>query len=184
MIDDIGDRAAVERVFDQNVYGVGAVDDRIESVKSVEQLPEPGIRFANGKRNERTSAAVDAENDTAREAWRKAHPDAKYGGPFPFRTTVVVRRDGALIPQHLEVRFEDGSVETERWDDARIWRRFTFLKPVRAVSAQLDPERQALLDRDKLNDGLLVEPDATASRRYGADLAALVQSFFALLGGL
>jgi len=39
-----------------------------------------------------------------------------------------------------------------------------------------------LLDQDKLNDGLLVDPDPSASRRYGADFAALAQSLLALLG--
>jgi hypothetical protein len=182
MIEGIGERAAVERAFDQNVYGIHAIDDRIESVRSVEQLPEPGTSFRDGKWTELTSAAADAQIDAAREAWRKGHPDAKYGGPFPFRTTIIARRDGAHVPQLLRVRFEDGSVETTPWDDDVLWRRFTFLKPVRAESAQLDPERHVLLDRDKLNDGLLVDPDPTASRRYGADFAALVQSLLALLG--
>lgn len=182
MIEGIGDRAAVERAFDQNVYGIEAVDDRIESVKSVEELPEPGTRFEEGKWTELTRSAADARIDAAREAWRKAHPDATFGGPFPFRTTIVARRDGAHVPQLLRVRFEDGSLETERWDDEALWRRFTYLKPVRAVSAELDPERHVLLDQDKLNDGLLVDPDSSASRRYGADFAALAQSLLALLG--
>ena len=182
MIEGVGERAAVERAFAQNVYGIDAIDDRIESVQSVEQVPEPGTRYADGKWTELTSDAADAQVDAAREAWKKAHPEAKYGGPFPLRTTVIARRDGAHVPQSLQVRFEDGSVVTERWDDDALWRRFTYLKPVRATSAQLDPERRVLLDQNKLNDGLLVDPDASASRSYGADFAALAQSALALLG--
>jgi len=182
MIEGVGDRAAVEQAFSQNVYGINAIDDRVESVRSVEQLPEPGTRYADGKWTELTSDGANAQIDAARDAWSKAHPGAKFGGPYPFLTTVVVRRDGAHVPQLLRVRFEDGSVENERWDDDAIWRRFSYVKPVRASSAQLDPERSVLLDQDKLNDGLLPEPEGSASRRYGADLAALAQSFLALLG--
>jgi len=184
LIEATGERATIEEVFRSNVYGVQGIDDRVESIKSVEELPEPGTRFENGKWQELTQEAVDEQIEARRKAWKQAHPDAKYGGPFPFRTTVTVRRDGGPVPQLLRVRFEDGSIATERWDDAQLWRRFSFVKPVRAESAQLDPKREILLDSNKLNDGLTVEPDSSASRRWSADIAALIEGLFALVGML
>jgi hypothetical protein len=184
LIEAIGERDTIEEVFRANVYGVEAIDDRVESIKTVEELPEPGTHFENGKWLELTQDAVDKQIEEQRSAWKQAHAGAKFGGPYPFRTTVVVRRDGGPVPQLLQVRFEDGSIATERWDDAQLWRRFSFVKPVRAVSALLDPKRKILLDSNKLNDGLRVEPEPSASRRCSADIAALIESFFSLVGTL
>ncbi|HEY3594015.1 MAG TPA: hypothetical protein VGL13_09075, partial [Polyangiaceae bacterium] len=176
-----GDRSSVERAFRQNVYGVEIVDDRLESLTSIEELPQPGTRFESGKWTERTQEAVDREIEQARSDFKKSHPDAKHGeGPFPFRTTVTVRRDGAQVPQSLVVRFEDDQTETVKWDDDRLWHRFVFERPVKAKSAELDPERHVFLDQNKLNDGRALEPDHIASRRWTADLAAAVQVVLSL----
>ena len=49
------------------------------------------------------------------EDWKKAHPKARDGaGPYPWRTEVTVRRNGAVVPQTLVVKFSDGSSETVR----------------------------------------------------------------------
>ncbi|HMJ54336.1 MAG TPA: M1 family metallopeptidase [Polyangiaceae bacterium] len=180
-----GNRLAVEQVFRQNVYGAEAIDDRIESLVSDEQLPEPGMMVRDGKWIERTRDEVDKEIAAKKKAWKLAHPDAKKGeGPYPFRTTVTVRRDGAPVPQTLLVKFEDGSSESVRWDDDVRWRRFTFVKPIRAKSAELDQARHHYLDYDKLNDGRTFEPDRSGSRRWGLDLSAVVEVLYALLGAL
>jgi len=184
LIEATAERATIEAVFRQNVYGAQGIDDRVESIKSVEELPEPGTHFEDGKWLELTQEAVDKQIEQQRSAWKQAHPDAKFGGPFPFRTTVTVRRDGGAVPQQLQVRFEDGSIANERWDDALLWRRFSFVRPVRAESAQLDPARNILLDSNKLNDGLSIEPNPSASRCWSADVAAVIEELLSLLGTL
>jgi hypothetical protein len=180
-----GHRSTVEQVFRQNVYGAQAIDDRVESLASDEQLPEPGKTLVDGKWIERTQDEVKKEIEANRKAWRMAHPEAKKGeGPYPFRTTVTVRRDGATVPQTLVVKFEDGSSESVRWDDDARWHRFTFVKPIRAKSAEIDERRDYYLDYDKLNDGRTLEPDRSASRRWGLDLSSIVEVIYALLGAL
>ncbi|MET0591578.1 MAG: M1 family metallopeptidase [Polyangiaceae bacterium] len=180
-----GHRAAVEEVFRQNVYGASTIDDRVESIISVEQVPEPGVTFEDGKRLERLRDEVEREIDAKKKAWKLAHSDAKSGeGPYPFRTTVTVRRDGARVPQTLVVKFEDGTSESVEWNDDSRWRRFSFVKPVRAKSAELDQERHHYLDYNKLNDGRSVEPNRAASRRWGFDLSAIYEAIFAFLGAL
>src|SRR5262249_23075320 len=117
-----GQRAVVERAFAQNVYGVENIDDRIASLTSDEEVPEPGTRYENGKWIEDTRQDVDKKIEEARKKWKKEHPDAKHGeGPYPYRTVVTVRRDGAQVPQTMTVEFEDGSTETQKWDDDRLW---------------------------------------------------------------
>jgi len=182
---EASDRGVVERAFRQNVYGVEAIDDRVESLTSEEDLPLPGTTFADdGKWTERTVEEVDKEIERKRAEWKRSHTSKHGEGPFPYRTTVVVRRDGAEVPETLVVRFEDDSTEIVQWDDARLWHRFTFVKAVRAKSAELDPDRRNYLDSNKLNDGRTLEPDRSASRRWAGDFSAIVEVLFALLGML
>jgi hypothetical protein len=180
-----GNRAAVEEVFRQNVYGVETIDDHVESLVSEEQLPQPGMILQADKWIERTKDEIEKEILAQRKAWTSQPAEAKTGdGPYPFRTTVTVRRDGGPVPQTLVVRFRDGSTETVRWDDDARWRRFTFIKPVRVEAAELDVERHHFLDYNKLNDGRSLEPNRRASIRWGFDLVTVVEIFHAILGAL
>jgi len=180
-----GDRATVERVFRQNVYGSEAIDDRVDGLTSEEDLPLSGTTFEDGKWVERTVEAVERQIEEKRSEWKKAHPDARRGqGPFPYRTTVTVLRDGARQPETLVVRFEDGSTETASWDDDRLWHRFTFVKTAKAKSAEIDPGRRLFLDSNKLNDGRTLDPDRAASRRWTADLSAIIEVLYSLVGTL
>jgi hypothetical protein len=175
----------VAQVFDQYVYGTERIDDSVSEIVSDEVLPLAGNRTKDGRREELTSDDNAAAVEKQRDAWEKAHPKAAPGtGPFPWKTTVTVRRDAARVPQMLKVTFMDGSVETVRWDDDRRWARFVFTKPVKGASAELDPDRKIYLDSNKLNDSRTVEADHAASHRWGADVAALLQGFYALLGTL
>ncbi|HEV7779516.1 MAG TPA: M1 family metallopeptidase [Luteibacter sp.] len=177
-----GDPKTVNEVFDQYVYGTDRIDDRVKDIVSEEVLPQPGTLVHDGKRTELSGDDNDKQIDAKREAWKKAHPDAKEGtGPFPFRTTVTVWRDGAQVPQTLRVKFADDSVETVTWNDDRRWARFSFVKPVKGVSAELDPEQKILLDTNKLNDSRTVEANSHATRRWTSDIAALVQGIYAFL---
>ncbi|RAP57471.1 M1 family metallopeptidase [Oleiagrimonas sp. MCCC 1A03011] len=179
-----GRPALIHQIFDSQVYGTQRVDARVVDVDSAEQLPQAGTVVKDGKRVTVTEKQVDKQIADARAAWKKAHKDAKHGGPYPWLTTVTVRRTGAPVPRRLEVKFADGSSETVKWDDDSRWKRFTFLKPVKAVSAELDPKRELYLDANKLNDSYRVKKDGSASSRWTADAQALLQTFYTFVGTL
>ncbi|GAB3448040.1 M1 family metallopeptidase [Massilia solisilvae] len=177
-----GQREAVEQVFAQQVYGVTKIDDRVTSLASEEELPQPGTRSVAGKWLESTGHDVDKQVEDERRAWKKSHPGAKEGtGPFPFRTTVTVRRYAATVPQTLLVKFADGSSETVQWNADEKWHRFTWVKPAKAVSAELDPQRRHYLDASKLDDSRTTRADGSASRRWSSEFAALVQFLLSLI---
>jgi hypothetical protein len=67
------------------------------------------------------------------------------------------------------------------WNDNRRWARFTFIKPSKVVSAELDPEQKIYLDDNKLNDSRTDDSHGAASRRWSADVSALVQAFYSFL---
>jgi hypothetical protein len=180
-----GQRAVVDELFRQNVYGVEAVDDRISDLASVEETPQPGTRYENGKWIEVSPDDLRKQIEEQRRKWKKEHPDARNGeGPFPFRTVVTVRRDGAQVAQTLTVEFENGSTETRRWDEPGRWQRFIFHKPTRARAAWLDREQRVLLDDNKLNDGRVREANHAAARRWTGDLSAIAEILLSLLEAL
>ncbi len=180
-----GRRDVVERVFAQQVYATRKVDDRIERFTSTEVLPLAGVQIEKGKRVDVTEAERDKRISQRREAWKKANPKASPGsGPFPWRTTVLVRREGVAVPQTLVVTFADGSRETVRWDDDASWKRFAWEKPSKAVSVQLDPQKLHYLDASKLDDSRTLEADGRAARRWSADFAALFQALQTFLVSL
>ncbi|MBE3026393.1 M1 family metallopeptidase [Janthinobacterium sp. GW458P] len=177
-----GQRRIVEQVFAQQVYATANIDDRIGSFTSVEQTPLAGMALLNGKRVERTAEALEKEEEKTRAAWDKAHPHAKPGtGPYPYLTSVVLRRRGAAVPQLLLVKFADGSSERVAWDKEQQWQRYTWLKPVKAVSAELDPDRVHYLDVNKLDDSRTLQADASAARRWSLDIAAACQYLLSLI---
>jgi hypothetical protein len=81
----------------------------------------------------------------------------------------------------LRVTFEDGTHEDVAWNDDRRWARFEFVKPSKAVSAELDPEQHNFLDDDRLNNSLSSKHDGAASRRWTADVAAILQTLYSML---
>ncbi|MCC2954569.1 M1 family metallopeptidase [Massilia sp. IC2-477] len=185
LADGSGERAAVEEVFAQQVYATARIDDKVFKLTSEEELPPAGTRLEGGRRLEETQAAVDRRVAKLREDWKKANPGAKEGsGPFPWRTEVTVRRDGASVPQTLVVRFADGSSETVEWraaSPAEKWRSFSWVKPARAVSAEIDPRRSHYLDVNKLDDSRSITPDRGASTRWSSDAAAFIQLILSFL---
>ena len=178
-----GDKATVDDVFTRYVYGVGVVDDRVAALNSDEELPTAGTIIKDGNRVEETKEQVEKRIRDTREKWKKAHPGAKPadGGPFPYRTTVLVRRDGTYVPQTLEVEFEDGSKERVTWDADEKWHRYAWVKPVQAKWAALDPDARYMLDGNKLNDGRAREKDATLARRWTGYATSAIELVTALV---
>lgn len=172
----------VARAFAQQVYSTGTMDDRIEKFTSEEVLPLPGTAPVNGKWVESTNDQVDKSVEETRKAWDKAHPDAKEGtGPFPFRTTVVLRRKGVSVPQTVVVTFADNTVEKVLWDDHERWARFSWVKPVKAVSVAVDPDEQHYLDSNKLNDTRTIKANYAAARRWTSELSSLIEVILSMI---
>ena len=183
LIDSSGNAKEVDAIFNQYVFGTAFIDDKVADIDSYEVLPQAGVTWKDGKQTEVDAKDVDKQVDKQRSDWDKAHKDAKPGapGPFPWHSTVTVSRDGVAAPELLRVTFEDGTHQDITWDDDRRWARFDFVKPSKVISAELDPDQHNLLDRDRLNNSLTTESNGAASRRWTADVSALMQSLSALL---
>ena len=182
LVESTGRRELVESMFAQQIYRATKIDDRIERFTSSEELPGPGTVQRQDVWIEEEQANVDKRIATIRADWAKAHPQAtNTAAAFPFRTSVTVRRRGAPVRQTLRVRFADGSTEQVIWDDQENGHTYSWLKPVQAVSAEIDPDGQHYLDLSKLDDSRGLAADARASHRWSLDFAALVQVLLSLI---
>lgn len=179
-----GKPALVAQVFDTHVYAAARVDDRVEKLESESVRPPLGLYGSQAA--EWTAEKRSAWLSSQRKAWKKAHPEAKDDetGPLPYRTTVTLRRRGAAQPQTLVVKFADGSEERVVWDDQTRWKRFSWVKPVKAVSAELDPLQTQRLDISFADNSRRLEADARGTRRLLNDAGAALMSFLALLSAL
>lgn len=179
-----GKPALVDQVFNTHVFASARVDDRVERLESTRQ--EPPLGLYGPQAAEWTEAQRSRWISEQRKAWKKSHPEAeaKDGGPLPYRTTVTLRRRGASQAQTVVVKFADGSEERVVWDDQARWKRFTWVKPVKAVSAQLDPQETHRLDVSFADNSRRMEPDARGARRFLSDIGAALMSVLALLSAL
>ncbi len=177
----------VRQWFAEQVYASAAVDDRVESIETRERVPEPGTSVQpDGARISLDEKQAREQERAAREAFHKAHPEAKGAdpGPFPWESVVQARRYAAHVPQQVTFRFEDGEAETVDWPAEERWHRWVFERPVRISSVQLDPERKSLLNLDKLDDGRTRERAPLASRRWGLELQSWASVALSLLEAL
>ncbi len=186
LIESSGRADIIERLFDSQVYDVERIDDRIVEIDSFELTPLLGLHDEDGKLVETTEKSRNKAIDTARKAWEKEHPDAQPGAPgaYPWFSSVLVQRDGQRLPATLKVVFEDDSEQVIEWDDQLHWKRFTFVKPVRIRSAELDPDQLRNLDLDKLDDSRTRKKNTSAVRSLVTATAAALESLFALLVSL
>jgi hypothetical protein len=182
LADHSGHADVVEKYFALEVYNARRIDDAVTSVESVELLPQPGTHEENGKWTTQDDKAIDEQVEKIRKDWHKAHPKPEPGtGPFPFQTTVTVRRYGAPVPEILTVQFADGSSEVAVWNDSKRWVRFSWTKPVKALSAQINAGHSRMLDADRFNDSYSIKSDSKPALRLSGDLASWYQYILSIL---
>jgi len=99
-----------------------------------------------------------------------------------YRSEVVVWRAGEWVfPQEIEVVFADGMKVRETWDGRDRWRKFVYLKPVRLVSATVDPDGKYILDVNWANNSRRLDPPKAPLRKYTLGLAGWFQHLLSLI---
>jgi hypothetical protein len=146
-----------ERAFAMIDAGIAA-DDRVLRFSSEELRPRDGYGRRDGAHAEAVPRGASGKQ------------------PRAYRTVVVAQRSGIAVPQTLTVTFADGSTHSEQWNDTRTLAHFEWTTRARAVSAQIDPQRHVLLDRNKFDDGRTIAADLRPVRRWWGEIAAMVQA--------
>ncbi len=83
-----------------------------------------------------------------------------------FLTTVYLRRSGDFIlPVTVEVVFSDGTRLRETWDGVDRWKKFTYVRRAKIVSAEIDPDHVVPLDKDLFNNSITRAQDTIPRRK-------------------
>lgn len=117
--------------------------------------------------------AVDSFSSEPARWWE---PPVKNAKKNQYLSTVNLRRKGDFIlPVTAEVIFDDGSHLREHWDGVDRWTRFTYTRPARVVSVELDPDHVVPLDRDLLNNSFTKNGNGIAAHKLTALWVAFQQ---------
>jgi hypothetical protein len=186
MAEGTGQRALVEKLFDEEVYSANKEDDAIDSLTSIEEVPGPGTSYVDGKWVETTRSEAEKKEKDTRAAWSKAHPKAAEGtGPYPYHTTLLLVRRGIAVPKKVVVKFADGSTETMQWTSEQRWQRYEWFTPFKAICAEIDPDAaHFFLNAQVLAQSRTLDAHKEASRQYGSYLDTLVQTVLSLVAAL
>ena len=106
--------------------------------------------------------------------------------PAGFETVVTVRHLGVSLPQTLQIRFQDGSSQSQSWQavDGASWRRLQFFSSSQAVSAELDPAQLYFLDQSLIDNTRTLKPSTRASARWSLELATTLEMIYAMVMNL
>ncbi len=104
-----------------------------------------------------------------------------------YRTTVYLRRKGDfLLPVTVEIVFSDGTRLRDFWDggtsDQARWKKLTYTRKAKIVSAEIDPDHTVLLDRDLFNNSITKKADPVPRYKL-ANLWLAAQQLAAQLAG-
>lgn len=141
--------------FDQMLNGYGVLDYAVVRVDAREETAAKGY-FGSGE-----SLKVEEKEK-----------------PKTWLSQVHVERKGAFtMPVELLVTFEDGDKVREKWDGKESYRIFYYTHKTAVEKAEIDPERQNLLDVDPGNNGRYRQANAFAAFRWGAQWLFWLQHF-------
>jgi hypothetical protein len=141
--------------FDQFVFGTNWLNYRVESLESERVEDRGGSFVVNGKRVIRDS---------------KPMPGA------PYRIRVRLGREGeAIFPVEMKLTLDSGEVVREQWDGRERWVDYTYTKPSRARSVEIDPDGRVLLDGSLADNSYVAKPSRLPFVKWGSDLLFWVQ---------
>jgi hypothetical protein len=152
---------AVNEVSGQNMnwfsqeffHSSNVADYTIDLVKSEVVEGKLGVYDVAGKKQ--TFSEKETPKGAAKDAKKQYH------------STVTVRRLGeTLAPVDILVRFENGETAWEQWNGQYRWVRYTYLKPTKVVSAEVDPARKLALEANFTNNSRTEEEDNRAAAKW------------------
>ena len=149
------------RFFDQALNGSLELDYEVASAATTEANTSRGVFDRGGMKvtlPERNAGKPAAEDSSRADSLRRRSSTPQQA--VLFRSVVKVHRRGEMVvPVEIRMVFEKGDTVRQAWDGEERWARYEFMKPVRLVSAEVDPGRKLALDSDFSNNSKTVEPD-------------------------
>jgi hypothetical protein len=123
--------------------------------------------------------SVDSISSSPVQWWLPEPDDKNARKTLPYMNTVYLRRRGDfLLPVTVEIVFDDGTRLRDHWDGVDRWKKLSYVRNARIVSAEIDPDHSVLLDVDFFNNSFTTKANGTPARKFTTIWMA-AQQFFA-----
>jgi hypothetical protein len=99
-------------------------------------------------------------------------------------SVIVARQGDLIIPTQVRITFADGSTVLEPWDGVQAEATFTYPDRPPVRSAEVDPERQVVVDLRWADNGLSRELETRPWLAVVTRLLYHVQNALLAMGGL
>ncbi len=103
---------------------------------------------------------------------------------FIINEVKVCREEGMYLPVELQLTYEDNTTETQYWDGKDNCKTFTIVGPQKVIAAEIDPDRKIFLDKNFLNNSMLLEKKSGGIRALFGRLITSAQHSLELLSVL
>ena len=125
--------------------------------------------------------AVDRVSVSPVQWWRPEPKDKLEREKTPYLSTVYLRRKGDFVlPVTVEVAFQDGTRLRDHWDGVDRWKKLTYVRNSKVISAEIDPDHTVLLDVDLFDNSYTEKSNGIPARKF-TSLWTAAQQFIAQL---
>ena len=133
--------------FDQALYTNATMDYSVERV-AVRKVAGPKGFDYEYPVGEQHALSEDAGEDNETESEAEESEASTL-----YVSEVSIRRRGEFkMPVEIELHFDDGEVVRENWDGTALWKKYSYEKPAKLVSAAVDPENKLVMDLNYTNN--------------------------------
>jgi len=147
--------------FEQALFSNAVLDYSVDRVFTREIKPGEGydFDFSASETDSGMTNGKDQSDDSV---------DAK-DKPKMYESGVYVRRLGAFkFPVEVVATFDNGEKVREKWDGQELWKKITYMKPNKLVSATVDPDNKIPLDINYTNNSKAVKGSSLGVNKLSA----------------
>jgi hypothetical protein len=113
--------------------------------------------------------AVDSVSSSPVEWWVPLPKDKNARKQIPYLSTIYLHRKGDFeLPVTVEIVFDDGTWIRDVWNGADRWKKLSYVRNARVVSAEIDPDHAVLLDADLFNNSYTTKANGIPARKLAA----------------
>jgi len=163
--------------FDQVIYGTGVLDYKLYRISN-----EP-IEVANRGYFDSDTGMIFIGHKELDEAKKVAWKDSTHQQQYICKA--IVTREGEIyFPVEVLIKFSNGEEALENWDGKERYKIFEYTKPVRIISAEVDPLKKLHLDIDPVNNGKVLEKESAPVLKYSSRWFFWMQNLLLLFSTL
>ncbi len=149
-----------EAFFDQLVYGTDVLDYSVAEISFYNKIKGRGIYdHLNGK------------------AYEEGEEEELF-----HSKALLHRKGGVILPVEVKFTFADGEVINETWDGIARSQTFTFHRPARLTTVEIDPQAKLYLDLNLNNNSLTTNPKKTPALKIASKVMYWVNNIIQTIG--